>query len=629
MIFKDKLFKILRKSQSFILPPPILSPSEWVEDNLVFPDGVDAGRKMKLFEFQKGMIDSINEDKRKIIFMTSAQIGKTTILNGVLFFKTATDPGNAGVLQATGKETNQWLSGKIRPMIDASPEMQKYITDKNDRNAVNNTNQIQLRNGGFWYFMSLGSPSNLRGKTLPLMLLDEVDAVETDSDEGNPIVIAEQRATTFGEDARIFICSTPTGKYGAINTQYDSSDKRKYHIPCPACNHSHEMLWEYVRFDKKIQEGKQVPDADTAYYECPECAYKFKESERLQAVSKGHWVITNPGASTIGFHISRLYSPTASIKSLVQEYADAFSSYSLSTFYNTVLGLPFDDLNEDIEVWKLEQLKSDISFEDIDDDVQFLTAGIDLQGDRIEVTVLGHTKHRVDILGHKIIRTISTSNIQDKSYKELLAFIKAPFKTVSGRSLPMAWVNMDSGDNTKTVYRFCTTWTNLKAIKGSSQLNAPIVPVAPSNKGGYELYNLGVSKGKTFIREMLNRAVKPGAVKPIDVRISKTHVPDDYCEQLMSEELKRSGNSQRWMLKPGGVRNECLDTLNYGMAARFQVLDKFNWNYWYAKKQDPVVTEHEEVQEVTEEKPTVKQLKERLTPTARKNPNKRKRGWMS
>jgi len=117
--------------------------------------------------------------------MTSAQVGKTTILNGILFFKTANNPGNAGVLQATGKETSQWLAGKIRPMIDASPEMQKYITDKNDRNAVNNTSQVQLRNGGFWYFMSLNSPSHLRGKTLPLMLLDEVDAVETESDEGN------------------------------------------------------------------------------------------------------------------------------------------------------------------------------------------------------------------------------------------------------------------------------------------------------------------------------------------------------------------------------------------------------------------------------------------------------------
>ena len=144
--------RILRNAKTFIMPPPDYTPSEWVEHNLIFPDGPYSGQPMKLYEFQKEMIDVVKERKKKIVMMTSAQIGKTTILNGVLFYKSATDPGNAGVLQSTGKETTQWLSGKIRPMIDASEEMQKIVTDKNDRNAVNNTSQIQLRNGGFWYF---------------------------------------------------------------------------------------------------------------------------------------------------------------------------------------------------------------------------------------------------------------------------------------------------------------------------------------------------------------------------------------------------------------------------------------------------------------------------------------------
>ncbi|BEN87061.1 terminase gpA endonuclease subunit [Serratia marcescens] len=625
-MFKNKFLNVLRKSKQFITPPPILTPSKWVEENLIFPDGPLGGRKMKLFEFQKDMINSINEDKRKIVFMTSAQIGKTTVLNGILFFKTSNDPGNAGIIQATANETTQWLTAKIRPLIDASPEMQKIITDKNDRNAVNNTKQIQLRNGGFWYFMSLSSLTTLRSKTLPLILMDEVDAVSTETDEGNPIAIAEARATMFGEDARIIICSTPTGKYGAINSQFELSDKRKYHIPCPKCEHKHEMLWEHVKYEKMTFEGKQVPDPDTAYYECPKCEHKFTEPERLKAINSGNWIITNPQADTIGFHLSRLYSPTATIKSLVSEYKDRLMSYSLSTFYQTVLGIPFDDLNEDIEVWKLEQLKTDIGFEQIDDDIKFLTAGVDLQGDRIEVTVLGHTRNRIDVLGHKVIRTISTSNIQDSSYKELLRFVKTPFKTVSGNSIPMVWVNFDSGDNTKTVYRFCEAWTNLHAIKGSAQLHAPIIPVTPTNKGGYQFYSLGVSRGKTFIREMLNRAVKPNAVKSIDVRISKDCVPDDYCEQLMSEELRRSGNSQRWFIKKGGVRNECLDTMNYALAARFQVLDHYNWNHWYSVKQEPVVIEHDETESVDVVN-SVKTLKERHRPVVHKT-NKPKRGWL-
>lgn len=576
-----KLMNILRKAKTFLMPPPDYTPSEWVENNLIFPDGPYSGQPMRLFEFQKEMIDVVKERKKKIVMMTSAQIGKTTILNGVLFYKSATDPGNAGVLQSTGKETTQWLSGKIRPMIDASEEMQKIVTDKNDRNTVNNTSQIQLRNGGFWYFMSLNSPSHLRGKTLPLLLLDEVDAVETDTEEGNPIMIAEQRATTFGDDARVFICSTPTGRYGAINTQYETSDKRKYHVPCPKCGHSHELVWENVKFEWIKQDGKSIPDPNSAFIQCPMCEHKITEGERARAIKKGEWIQTNPESNVVGFHVSRLYSPMSSIKSVVEDFKQAFQTFSLSTFYNTVLGLPFDDLNEELESSKLEALKTDISIRNIPEDTMFITAGVDQQQDRLEITLMGHNEKTVYILDHRSFMTMNAEVIDSPAYKELLAYVRAPFKTPSGRKVPVAWVNVDSsnGRATKTIYRFCSQWTNLKAIKGASSVDAPYVPTKVTKTGGYELYMIGVNQGKNLVRELLNRTVKNPTNTPVRVEISDD-VPDDYCEQLMSEELKRSGNTVRWVIKQGGVRNEGLDCFNYGYCARLQVLEQIKWHEW-------------------------------------------------
>ncbi|HEA3165549.1 TPA: phage terminase large subunit family protein, partial [Escherichia coli] len=545
--------------------------------------------------FQKEMIDVVKERKKKIVMMTSAQIGKTTILNGVLFYKSATDPGNAGVLQSTGKETTQWLSGKIRPMIDASEEMQKIVTDKNDRNAVNNTSQIQLRNGGFWYFMSLNSPSHLRGKTLPLLLLDEVDAVETDTEEGNPIMIAEQRATTFGDEARVFICSTPTGRYGAINTQYETSDKRIYHVPCPSCGHSHELIWENVKFEWIKQDGKSVPDPDSAYIQCPECEHHFTEGERARAIKHGEWIQTNPESNVAGFHVSRLYSPMSSIKSVVEDFKQAFQTFSLSTFYNTVLGLPFDDLNEELESSKLEALKTEIGIRNIPEDTMFITAGVDQQQDRLEITLMGHNEKTVYILDHRSFMTMNAEVVESPAYKELLAYVRAPFKTPSGRKVPVAWVNVDSsnGRATKTIYRFCSQWTNLKAIKGSSSVDAPYVPTKITRTGGYELYMIGVNQGKNLVRELLNRTVKSPNTTPVRVEISDD-VPDDYCEQLMSEELKRSGNTVRWVIKQGGVRNEGLDCFNYGYCARLQVLEKIKWHEWRKMTAKIIVSDSED-----------------------------------
>ncbi|MGK3600458.1 terminase gpA endonuclease subunit, partial [Escherichia coli] len=174
--------------------------------------------------------------------------------------------------------------------------------------------------------------------------------------------------------------------------------------------------------------------------------------------------------------------------------------------------------------------------------------------------------------------TMNAEVIGSPAYKELLAYVKAPFRTALGRKVPLAWVNVDSsnGRATKTIYRFCSQWTSLKAIKGASSVDAPYVPTKITKTGGYELYMIGVNQGKNLVRELLNRSVKSGNT-PVRVEISDD-VPDDYCEQLMSEELKRSGNTVRWVIKQGGVRNEGLDCFNYGYCARLQVLEKIKFH---------------------------------------------------
>lgn len=43
-----------------------MKPSEWVEANVVATDGVKAGSLIKLHPFQRGMMDAITEDRRKL-----------------------------------------------------------------------------------------------------------------------------------------------------------------------------------------------------------------------------------------------------------------------------------------------------------------------------------------------------------------------------------------------------------------------------------------------------------------------------------------------------------------------------------------------------------------------------------
>lgn len=603
-IERFKIKKMISNVAEFIKAPKVCNPSEWVESNLFFPDGPMANQPMKLDNFQKGMIDSINEGKVKIIFMTSAQIGKTTVLNGMLFWKSAIDGGNVGIAQATGKEVSNWLNSKIRPMIEASPTMVKLVADKSDRNKSNNESRIDLRNGGTWFMMSLNSPTHLRGKTLPMILMDEVEGAE-DSEEGSPINLASKRATTFQDEARLIICSTPNTKYGPINKEFENSDKRYFMVDCPHCNHTHRITFkECIKFNMIREQGKEIPDVDSAVQICPSCQETITDIQRMRMIHNGKWVATNPNSSSIGFHISALYSPRNSVKGIVEEYKQARASFDVKSFYNTVLGEPWSDGNENIELHVIDALRAPVGLENIPDDVLFLTAGVDQQKDRLEITIFGHSNHSIYVLSHRSIHGQNLELHNDPAYHALYNFIRLPFTTETGRKLTLARVNMDSGNGraTKIIYSFAQKWNNIKPIKGASKVDAPFIPVKSSKSGGYELWTLGVNEGKNKVREILASNINEADTPEIELILSDD-LPDDYAEQLLSEEVVKTGNARRWVPRKGGGRNECLDTFVYGLAARFQVLNQNNWKFWEKVKDKNEKTEkitQEEIDETTE-----------------------------
>ncbi|VEB94228.1 phage terminase large subunit [Citrobacter koseri] len=157
--------------------------------------------------------------------------------------------------------------------------------------------------------------------------------------EGNPLKLAEQRTKAFSTPL-IMICSTPLDENDLITQQYEQSNKQKFYVPCPHCEHSHELVFESVKFDWKVIDGgrRRIPDAETAKLLCPKCSNEISEAQRVRMIKKGHWIITNPEVTDImGYHISRLYSPINSIRSIVQDFAEAHYTSILPAFTITYL----------------------------------------------------------------------------------------------------------------------------------------------------------------------------------------------------------------------------------------------------------------------------------------------------
>ncbi|MGX9299896.1 terminase gpA endonuclease subunit [Pantoea ananatis] len=625
---KDKLTRIINKAVKKILPPKKMNPSEWCEANLTFPDGPMGNQRLKLFEFQKEPLNIITNPRiRKVVLQSSAQLLKTTVmLNAAMYFM-ANDNSNMAFASSTGKEVKLMKTGKFDNVISKSPVLKSIVTDKNNKNFANNADQTQMIDGNFLYWLNLNAASTLRGKTIKRLFLDEVSNVEADGEEGNPLRLAEQRASTF-TDGLVMVASTPKLKDDLICNEYLLSDQRKYYVPCPHCEHEHELQWQNVRFEwKAINGGKRaIPDETTATLYCPKCDKEITEAQRVRMIKLGKWIITNPEVKDIaGFHISRLYSPITTIRKLVAEFAQAHFEFNLMSFYNNALGLPWDDeMNSELDSVLLENLRdSTFDIKNIPDDVLAVTHGIDQQLSRLEITTIGFSEKKVYVLDHRSFYSPDCTKPGAKAYTELDQFLNVPLRTVSGRPVKVlgAFIDSSNGNATATIYRYASSRKNVIAIKGSSSATSDLFK--QSRTGGHELLMLNVNEGKNTIRRLLNGAVSEERDEmPTQLHFTNG-LPDDYFEQLTSEELKRKGDNLYWVLKRGYKRNETLDCLNYCLIAKEYYLNKLGTQPYkklreFVHRQKQTIIEKDKY---TEEQPKVTKPVNKST--------RRKNNWFS
>lgn len=604
-----------------------MKPSDWCEANLTFPDGPMGGQRLSLFEFQKEPLDIITNQKvRKVVLQSSAQLLKTTVmLNAAMYFM-ANDNSNMAFASSTGKEVKLMKTGKFDNVISRSDILSEIVTDKNNKNFANNADQTQMIDGSFLYWLNLNAASTLRGKTIKRLFLDEVSNVEADGEEGNPLRLAEQRASTF-TDGLVMVASTPKLKDDLICNEYMLSDQRRYFVPCPHCQHEHTLEWENVRFQwRQINGGRRaLPDEDTAALQCPKCDKEISEAQRIRMVKQGRWIATNPDVKDIaGFQISRLYSPITTIRKLVSEFAQAHFEFDLMSFYNNALGLPWDDeMNSDIDLIVLENLRnSTFNIRSIPDDVLAVTHGIDQQLDRLEITTIGFSEKKVYVLDHRSFFAPDCTKPGAKAYTELDQFINAPLRTVTGRTVKVLGTFIDSsnGNASSTIYRYAANRKYVFAIKGSSSASSDLFK-STRVSGQQDLLMLNVNEGKNTIRRLVNGAVsEEWEEMPTQIHFTND-LPDDYFEQLTSEELKRKGDNLYWVLKKGYKRNETLDCLNYALIAKEYFLHRIGTNP-YKQLREHVYKHKVENDKYTEEQPKV-------TKPVKTQPTRKRNNWFN
>lgn len=554
-----------------LLPPPKLTVSQWADEEryLSSESSSEPGKwDTAKAEYQRGIMDAVSDPEiETVVIMSSAQVGKTEIINNVIGYHIDQEPAPMLIVQPTLRPmAEEWSKNRFAPMVRDTPSLKSKISEAKTRDS-SNTITHKTFPGGTLNISGANSPASLAAMPRRIILCDEIDRYPISAGtEGDPVSLAVRRAANFW-NRKIILCSTPTVKGASrIENAFGKTDQRKYFIPCPECGHFQILEWKNVNWIKD-DDGNHLPE--TAIFQCSNCSHPIDDVERWDAVQKGEWraTVDHQDKKLAGFFIWAAYSPWTSLQEIVQEFLDKHKNpEQFKTFVNTVWGETFEENVEKVEEESLFGLRERYS-DPCPEGVLVLTCSVDVQKDRFEGEVKGWgIGQECWGLDYFIIYGNTDSEAAwVKLYEKLLSKYKHP----SGLNLLISLITIDSGYRADYVYRFCKKYTQKRiyATKGKGDNDRPIIGRASyKNKYKAPLFIVGTNAAKERVFSRLNMTLKFNEEEMNGPNPGIMHFPleydREYFEQLTAEKVRtkfiRGFETRVWEKNPG-ARNEALD----------------------------------------------------------------------
>lgn len=495
--------------------------------------------------------------------MAAAQTGKSEALLNLIGYHIDLDPAPILIMQPSLEMARAFSQDRITAgLIDTTPCLRGKVADAKAKDS-GNTILSKSFPGGHVTLVGSNSPASLASRPIRIVMCDEVDRYPASAgEEGDPIALAKKRSATFW-NRKIMLTSTPTVKGASrIESAYEESDQRRYFVKCPHCGDSFAMTWHHVHWD----EG----NPKSACVVCEHCGVHWSDSDRHNAVRHGEWIATAPFNGVAGFHLNALISPWVILSDLVEEFVSAKKDpMRLRTFINTALAETWEEQGDTVDEHTVAKRRE--NYEGIPEDVVMLTAGVDVQDDRLEVEIvgwgMGEESWSIDY------RVIYGDPSSPRIWGQLDEIIQSKYDHPMGEELTIRATCVDSGGHhTRAVYNYAKTRAGFRvfAIKGVGGEGKPIVGRASRNNvGKIPLYAVGVDTAKELHYARL-KIDEPGP--------GYCHFPavrdEEYFKQLTAEKLVtkyHKGYPRRTWVKTR-TRNEALDVRVYAIAA-FAILN--------------------------------------------------------
>ena len=550
-------------------PRTALRVSEWADQHRILSAKQSGERgqwRTSRTPFLREIMDLFCQTSRvhDVVIMKSSQVGVTEATVNVLGFLMDHAPAPIMVLMPTLESRDSWKVQKLNPLLQETLPVRDLLGGVRARDAANRQDLIDFP-GGVLFLAGGNSPNSYAQKSVRYLILDDLDRFpEEIGEEGDIITLAEGRTKAFARARRMYI-STPTVQGGLIHRQWEKSDQRRYHVPCPHCGHLQPLDWGGL----DVAHGMKwtiLPTGEVTHvrYVCIECGAEILEHHKPAMLAAGRWIAAHPQRPMRGYHISALYAPIGlgpSWLELVRGWIDAQgNTATLRAWINTNLG----------EAWRAHGEESDPThllarLEAFPDDMprRPRTVGIDVQKDRLEAVVCEWGPgEECWITDHLIVDG-------DTAGPEPWAELAEELETIA----PDA-AGLDTGYNTDQAMAFAARRPWVWACKGIEGIGKTLTEddetrkrrLRKRRKKGHSPHLVGDTAAKALLMQRLKReAPGPGYL----------HLPrepwcdDEWLAQLTSNRLEEERHRGRLVVRwvQTRVRNEAYDCWKYALAA--------------------------------------------------------------
>ena len=475
---------------------------------------------------------------------------------------------------------------RVAPMLRESESLRGKVKEARSRDS-GNTILDKEYDGGQLTLVGANSPAGLAMYPKRVALFDEIERFPLSAGtEGDPVTLALIRTTAYWNAVAVYASSPGIRQISRLWRLWQQSDQNEWFAVCGDCGTEQILKWGQVHWDKD-EEGEHQPD--TAHYVCEACGSCWNDAQRWAASKRGAYRPQAKFRGIAGFRLGALAVIGRTLRSIVAQWVRAQGSQEeLRVFINTVLCEWWDEdqHSRTVDETGLKARREEIPERGgrlvIPAQVAILTAGVDTQDNRFEISVFGWGAGKESWrLAHEVIYgdpTTREGDVLSAAWAALDAWLVHPWHRAAGGIDFIRGICVDTGGHhTQAAYDFCAARYRRLTPDGGSMFTFAIQGAAGSGQlwpasasttvKKVPLWRIHVDAGKGQLYANLGIG-EPGP--------GYVHFPmqatDEYFKGLTAEKRvegrdKRGFPTLTWKLRNEGIRNEPLDCAVYADAA--------------------------------------------------------------